>query len=168
MLMENKGKIVSCDLHANKLSLIISGAASLGIDIIETLEADGRIFRPEFEKAFDSVLCDVPCSGFGVIAKKPEIRYKSLAESDRLPEIQLAILENCCRYVKDGGVLVYSTCTILKEENEDIVAEFTKRHPDFVPEKFEFGGKEYGPSVSLVPGKDSCDGFFITRFRKNK
>ena len=167
MLMENTGRIVSCDLHANKLSLIRSGASALGIDIIETLEADGRVFRPEFESAFDSVLCDVPCSGFGVIAKKPEIRYKSLSESDRLPEIQLAILENCCRYVKDGGVLVYSTCTILKEENEDIVAQFSERHPEFIPEEFELGVKKYGSSVSLVPGKDTCDGFFIARFRKN-
>lgn len=168
MLMENKGKIVSCDLHANKLSLIKSGGSSLGIDIIETLEADGRIFRPEFENAFDSVLCDVPCSGFGVIAKKPEIRYKSLEESDRLPEIQLAILENCCRYVKSGGVLVYSTCTIFKEENENVITRFMQNHPEFIPEKFKFSGKEYGPSVSFIPGKDSCDGFFIARFRKSE
>ena len=104
--MKNKGEVRSFDLHKSKLSLISGGAERLGVDIIRVAERDARHFIEELEGAADRVLCDVPCSGFGVVAKKPELRYKDPGESEPLPDIQLAILKNCSRYVKPGGVLV--------------------------------------------------------------
>ena len=159
--MKNRGHIVACDLHKNKLSLIDSGARRLGIDIIETIEQNSSVFREDFPK-FDKVLCDVPCSGLGVIAKKPEIRYKSKEEVDRLPELQYAILSNCSKYVKDGGVLVYSTCTLSREENDGNAARFLKEHPDFIPAEI-CGGKT---SVTIFPEDFSSDGFYIAKFLK--
>ena len=122
--MENFGELYSFDLHENKLSLVINGAKRLKIDIIKAAACDGRHFLPEFEKKADRIICDVPCSGFGVLAKKPELRYKDPTESESLPKIQLDILENACKYLKSGGTLVYSTCTVFPEENEKKVWDF--------------------------------------------
>ncbi len=167
--MKNTGKLFSFDLHKSKLSLITSGAARLGIDIIKTDLCDGRSFLPQFESTADRVLCDVPCSGFGVIAKKPELRYKNPAESDALPDIQLAILSNCSRYVKAGGTLVYSTCTVFPEENEENVKRFLSSHPEFSPQGFSFGGIDC-PSgmLSLYPDIHHTDGFFVARMIRTK
>ena len=165
--MKNRGKILSFDLHKNKLSLINSGAERLGIDIITTAAHDGKIFIPELEGAADKVLCDVPCSGFGVIAKKPELRYKDPSESAPLPDIQFAILSNCSRYVKRGGILVYSTCTVFPEENEKNVEKFLIQHKDFELEGFEFGSISC-PSgmLSLYPDIHHTDGFFVARMKR--
>ncbi len=164
--MEGQGRIISCDLHENKLSLIRDGAKRLGIDIIETRAADARLPIEEFVGRADAVLCDVPCSGYGVIAKKPEIRFKPLSDAERLPEIQYAILENAARYVKSGGVLVYSTCTLLSAENTDIASRFAEAHPEFTPEGFSHAGRDFLPQTQLLPDSDGCDGFFIAKFRK--
>ncbi len=166
MTMKNKGKILSFDLHENKLSLIRAGAESLGINIIETNAADAREFRSELEGKADAVLCDVPCSGYGVIAKKPEIRFKPLSDAEKLPEIQYAILENCSRYVKEGGVLIYSTCTVLPEENKNNIERFLSGHPEFVAESITVGGKDYPCGVQLLPHIHGTDGFYIAKFRK--
>ena len=165
--MQNTGKILACDLHQSKLSLIQTGAARLGIDIIEVRERDARAHDPALREIADRVLCDVPCSGFGVLAKKPEIRYKDLSDAAALPDIQYAILENCCRYVKDGGVLVYSTCTIFPEENEQNVARFLSSHPEFAPMDFCVGdiGSKDG-MLTLMPDVHGTDGFFIAKMRK--
>lgn len=165
--MKNKGKISAFDLHKSKLSLINSGAQRLGIDIITADTQDGRNLREELVGQADRVLCDVPCSGFGVIGKKPEIRYKDLSEAERLPEIQLAILENCSRYVRKGGILVYSTCTVFPEENEGNIERFLERHLDFSPCDFEVGGlvSENG-CLSLSPDRHGTDGFFIAKMKK--
>lgn len=101
--MENRGQVRSFDLHKNKLSLIEKGAEKMGISIISTSEKNGAEFDPSLEKTADLVIVDAPCSGLGVIAKKPEIRYKKREDISRLPEIQRAILENSARYVKPGG-----------------------------------------------------------------
>lgn len=165
--MENKGEIRSFDLHASKLKLIDSGADRLGIDIITAAVRDGR--NPEeslFGKA-DRVLCDVPCSGLGVVAKKPEIRYKNLDELARLPEIQYAILEASANYLKVGGVLIYSTCTVLPEENGENVRKFLSAHGEFEPLDFAVGGKQsVGGMLDLAPDKDGTDGFFVAKMRK--
>ncbi|MBQ8140077.1 MAG: 16S rRNA (cytosine(967)-C(5))-methyltransferase RsmB [Clostridia bacterium] len=166
--MKNKGKIFSFDLHKSKLSLVRDGAKRLGIDIIETRVGDGRVFLPELEGAADKVLCDVPCSGYGVLAKKPELRYKNPAVSAALPDIQLAILSNCARYVRKGGTLVYSTCTILPEENEKNVKRFLAQNTDFRLEGFEYFGREcLSGTLSLYPDTDRTDGFFIAKMIKN-
>ena len=162
--MKNKGKIISFDLHENKLSLIRSGAERLGISIIETAAADGRRFIPELEGKADRVICDVPCSGFGVLAKKPELRYKDPKESEALPKIQLDILNNACRYVKQGGTLVYSTCTVLPEENEENVRAFLGEHPDFYAEPWSVGGISAPKGmITLYPHINKTDGFFIAK-----
>ena len=163
--MENKGKILSCDLHKNKLKLVSEGAEKLGISIIETREQNGSVFVPELEAAADRVLCDVPCSGLGVLSKKPDIRHKTQDEIERLPEIQYAILENCARYVRPGGVLVYSTCTLNRAENEDNVKKFLSAHPEYRPQTFSVGGCDIdGGMLSLFPDEyPGCDGFFIAK-----
>ena len=166
--MKNEGRILSFDLHEKKLSLIRSSAERLGITIIETSAHDGRIPLPELFDAADRVLCDVPCSGFGVLGKKPELRYKDPAASSALPEIQRSILETACRYVKRGGVLVYSTCTILPEENEENVKAFLLDHPEFSLTPFSVGSFNCPEGmVTLLPQIHNTDGFFIARLCKN-
>ena len=165
--MNNKGEIYAFDLHAKKLSLITSGAERLGIDIIKVAECDGRKFLPEFAERADRVLCDVPCSGFGVIAKKPELRYKDPSESAQLPSIQYDILSNASKYVKKGGVLVYSTCTVFPEENEENINRFLAEHPEFTLKSFKAGNlsceKGY---ITLLPDEHHTDGFFIAKLKR--
>ena len=164
--MNNKGSVLSFDLHGNKLSLVESSAARLGINIIRTGVRDGKIFDSSLEKSADRVLCDVPCSGFGVIAKKPELRYKDPGESKGLCDIQLDILKNNSRYVRSGGVLVYSTCTLLPEENEENIRRFLESNSDFEPEAFRAGSLECDGMMTLTPDVHGTDGFFICRMRR--
>ena len=165
--MENCGQILSYDLHEKKLPLISSGAERLGIGIITPAVQDGRDPIPTLFGKADRVLCDVPCSGFGVLAKKPELRYKDPAASSALPDIQLAILENACRYVKAGGTLVYSTCTILPEENEENLARFLGAHPEFSPVPFSVGALDVPTGmITLLPDTHPTDGFFIAKLKR--
>lgn len=161
--MENRGSILSCDIHEKKLNLIKTGAERLGIDIISTKCQDARNYQPEMDSAFDLVISDVPCSGLGVIGKKPEIRWKKEEEISGLPAIQRDILDNLCKYVKVGGTLLYSTCTVLKCENEDIVEAFLCKHDNFKLEPFN--GSETG-MYTFWPNIDNCDGFFAAKLRR--
>ena len=146
-----------------------SRSPSLIYDNAKNDVANARQRNDEWLASFDRVLCDVPCSGFGVLAKKPEIRYKDLSDAAALPDIQYAILENCCRYVKDGGVLVYSTCTIFPEENEHNVARFLASHPEFSAEDFAVGDiRSESGMLTLTPDVHGTDGFFIAKLRRNK
>ncbi|MEI3089628.1 MAG: hypothetical protein V8T01_06615 [Oscillospiraceae bacterium] len=140
------------------------------MSIIEARPQDAAAFCPEWEQAFDAVIADVPCSGLGVIRKKPDIRYKDVAQLAGLPRVQAAILENVSRYVCPGGALLYSTCTVLKRENEDIVNAFLAAHPEFHPECFdapEGAGLGDVPMATLLPQKHGTDGFFICRLRRD-
>lgn len=167
--MENEGSILSCDLHENKLKRIREGAQRLGITCIETAAADGRTFREEWAGRFDTVICDVPCSGLGIIRKKPDIRYKDPSELKALPEIQRAILENSARYVRPGGVLVYSTCTVLPEENENVTEAFLAAHPEFIYEEFSLPNGEAAPGyLTLWPQRNGTDGFYLSRMRRRE
>ncbi len=178
ILMNNRGKIISCDLHKSKLSLIESGAEKLGIDIIDTVEADSSKQNKDIKSTFpdgaDKVLCDVPCSGLGVIAKKPEIRYKKEEDIRRLPEVQLKILKNCADYVKHGGVLVYSTCTLNPDENENNVRKFLEDFPEFSPCDFEICSssgealKSSGGMLTLFPHINRTDGFFVAKMIRSQ
>lgn len=165
MMMENLGRILSCDIHEKKLRLIEAGAKRLGIDIISTMARDAR--KPLDDK-FDLVLADVPCSGIGVIRKKPEIRYKAPEELERLPEIQLDILRSASKSVKRGGTLLYSTCTILRRENEDVVNAFLAGNSDFTFEPFTLPGPfgECPGYRTILQGEAGTDGFFICKLRK--
>ena len=158
--MRNEGEILACDLHENKLRRIRDGAARLGITCIETEAADGRVFRADWAESFDAVLCDVPCSGLGIIRKKPDIRYKDMAAFAALPEIQGTILSNAARYVKPNGLLVYSTCTVLPEENDGVTDAFLRDHSEFVPVPDDHG-------AAFWPQRDQTDGFYIFRMRRN-
>lgn len=162
--MQNKGSILSCDIHEKKLRLIDEGANRLGIDIITTECADAREYR---HGEFDAIICDVPCSGIGVIRKKPDIRFKDAESIEKLPEIQLAILCNVAASLKVGGVLMYSTCTVLKSENEDVVTAFLSKHADFSLEPFETGfGKAPNGYYTFWPNVDGTDGFFVCKLRR--
>ena len=168
--MGGRGEITSCDVHEHKVGLIQNGAARLGLRNITALQQDATLFRPEWEGSMDCVIADVPCSGLGIIRKKPDIRYKNLAETEDLPRLQLQILSNQARYVKKGGVLMYATCTILRRENEAVVEAFLAENRDFHTEPLELpaviGNRETG-MLTLIPGEYDTDGFFICRLRRN-
>ncbi len=172
--MENRGEVHAFDLHRSKLSLITAGAERLGLSIITAEERDARTPDSALVGRCDRVLCDVPCSGLGVIAKKPEIRHKDLSESARLPAIQAAILEASAAYLKSGGVLVYSTCTILPAENEQVVGAFLDVHPEFEPVDFTLPARDASVTdiasahgmMTLLPHTHRTDGFFIAKMRK--
>lgn len=166
--MENKGSILARDIHEKKLRLVEQGAGRLGIDIISTACADAREPEEGLRGRFDLVIGDVPCSGFGVIGKKPEIRYKDRESLRALPGIQGAILQNLADFVKPGGVLLYSTCTIFEEENEAVVTEFLKSRKDFRLEPFSVNGRECAGMYTFWPNVDGTDGFFAAKLvRKN-
>lgn len=148
--MQNKGRIISSDLHKNKLSLITKGAEKMGITIIETVERDARITDESLIGFADRVICDVPCSGLGVICTKPEIRYKNAADFEGLYPTQQKILENALLYLKKGGRAVYSTCTINKRENGDITEKVLKNKE----------GYRLVSEQTILPG-NGYDGFYI-------
>ncbi|MEE0946390.1 MAG: 16S rRNA (cytosine(967)-C(5))-methyltransferase RsmB [Acutalibacteraceae bacterium] len=128
--MKNKGEIISCDLYDNRVSLIKASAHKLGINCIKTLVNDATVYNEKIGE-FDAVLCDVPCSGYGVIRRKPEIKYKNENNFEELQAIQYKILETSSRYLKEKGRLLYSTCTLRKAENEQIIKKFLACHKDF-------------------------------------
>ena len=170
-MIETGGKatVISCDVHAHKAGLIEKGAARLGFDGVTPRVQDATEFVPEWENAMDAIICDVPCSGYGIIRKKPDIRYKDIAQMRELPALQRAILEVQCRYVKPGGLLMYSTCTLAYAENEGMVEAFLKDHPEFsleplpLPDVFP---KNDSGMLALIPGEYDTDGFFISRLRR--
>jgi len=170
MEMKDRGEIFACDLHASKLSRIREGASRLGLTCIQAVQADGREQNPQWVGTADAVLVDAPCSGLGIIRKKPDIRYKKPDELLMLPVIQQAILENAASYVRPGGTLVYSTCTILPEENQQVVDSFLAGHPDFAREGFALPEPADASSgeITLWPQRNDTDGFYICRMRRNK
>lgn len=163
-MMKNTGRILAFDLHENRARLIRKGAERLGLDCITAGVNNGKEFSDEMPLA-DRVLCDVPCSGLGVIRRKPEIKYKPLSDFDRLPQVQYEILSTSARYVKEGGVLVYSTCTLSKAENEGVAGRFLSVHPEFergeLPEIL--GG---GFETTITPDRFDSDGFYIAVMRR--
>lgn len=169
-LMENKGKILAFDIHPHKIDLINKNASRMGISIIDAKIGDGLTLNPELLGVADKVLCDVPCSGLGIIRRKPDIKWNK-ESVDELPEIQYQILKNASKYLKPGGELVYSTCTILKRENEEVVKKFVAENENFefskidLPEKLQRENKGY---ITLYPNIDGTDGFFIAKIKRKK
>ena len=156
--MENEGRILAFDLHQHRVELIKKGADKLGIDIIDAKVSDSSVFDASLPKA-DRVLCDVPCSGLGVIRRKPEIKYKELSQIDNLPDLQYNILLCSAEYLKVGGTLIYSTCSLNKKENESVCDRFLEENPGFVKKE------DY---LTLLPHKNDTDGFFIACFTRNE
>lgn len=153
--MQNEGEIISCDLYPHKCELIEKSAERLGLDIIKPKVCDATVYDKTLGK-FDCVLCDVPCSGLGIIRRKPEIKYKNFVEFDSLPHIQAKILSNAVNYLKNGGKILYSTCTLRVAENENIVNGFLKDNPDFSLLYMH----------TFMPHKDNTDGFFCALLLK--
>lgn len=165
--MRNEGSIFSCDLHPHKIDLLTRGAARLRLTCIHPVQQDATVYRADWEGRMDAVLADVPCSGLGIIRKKPDIRYENLLDLQQLPQLQLQILQNVARYVRPGGVLLYSTCTILHRENEEVVRAFLWGNDAFAlePMSLPVGGENAG-MLTLLPGQYDTDGFFICKMRR--
>ena len=167
--MNGTGNICACDIHEHKTALIRNGADRLGLQNITVRQQDASVFVQEWEDAMDTVIADVPCSGYGIIRKKPDIRYKDPASMEELPQLQLQILKNQARYVKPGGVLMYSTCTLVRQENEGVVEVFLREMPEFTTESLilpEAFPENTTGMLTLVPGQYDTDGFFICRLRR--
>ncbi|MBQ7474030.1 MAG: 16S rRNA (cytosine(967)-C(5))-methyltransferase RsmB [Oscillospiraceae bacterium] len=169
MNMEGKGDILSCDIHEKKLALVARNAERLQLSILRTECCDARRFDPAYTEAFDAVIADVPCSGFGVIGKKPEIRSKTPEEIAELPAIQEKILDNLSRYVRPGGILIYSTCTILREENESVVEFFLDENRAFSTCDFSIADRDsVNGCYTFYPNVDGTDGFFVAKLKKEQ
>ncbi len=154
-LMQDKGEVLAFDIHPHKIDLIKNTASRLGLQSITAAIGDATVFDKNLSASADRVLCDVPCSGWGIIRRKPDIKL-SHTDLDELYGIQSRILNNGAEYVKDGGCLVYSTCTVNRKENEETVSDFLDNHKGFV--------KTY--EKTFYPHTDGCDGFFICRLDK--
>ncbi len=167
LAMEDRGELISCDIHPHKIKLLEAGRDRLGLSILRPTLQDASKTREDWVEGFDTVLTDVPCSGLGIIRKKPDIRYKDPGPLEGLPKVQRAILDNCARYVRPGGVLLYSTCTLLQRENEDVVDAFLVGHPEFALEHFDlpYLGNQPG-RLTFWPHIHGTDGFFAARLRR--
>jgi len=173
-LMNNKGKIYAFDLYEKRLLDVEKSAKRLGISIIETDVKDATIFDPDFEEKADKILIDVPCSGLGIIRRKPDIKYKeNITDFAEILSVQKSILENAKRYLKKGGRLVYSTCTVNPKENLEMINNFLKENPDFSLDPIESTHitgeiKERAKSgyMEIFPDTDLSDGFFVCRLKK--
>ena len=169
--MEGRGTITACDIHPHKIALIQAGARRLGLEnCISAQVGNAKECQEDYLDNFDLVLADVPCSGLGIIRKKPDIRYKDPKPLAGLPKVQQAILDNVCRYVRPGGVLLYATCTLAEGENEEAVRGFLDRHKDFTSEGFPLPGAFAGADEGMVtcwPHRHDTDGFFFAKLRRN-
>ena len=167
--MENRGSVTSCDIHPHKLRLIEAGYQRLGLDIIHANLLDGKERKAELLNSFDLVIADVPCSGLGIIRKKPDIRYKDPKPLENLPRVQAAILDNVADYVRPGGVLLYATCTLLERENEGGVRAFLDKQRDFTLEGFQVSGPFLDTDTGMLtcwPHRHGTDGFFFAKLRR--
>lgn len=168
--LNGRGRLLAFDLHENRVRLIQSGADRLGINLISCGCRDASKFDSTIPKA-DVVLCDVVCSGFGIIRRKPEIKYKKQEDILRLPDIQYNILLNSSRYVKKGGTLIYSTCTVNNKENREVVRRFLDTSDNFetvlpTAEEQQFLGESADGCITLFGDDNNCDGFFMCKMKK--
>ncbi len=172
-LMKNNGEIHAWDLYKHRVGLVEENAERLGINIIKAKCEDASIYKEEYKEKFDKILLDVPCLGIGVLKRKPDIKWKRKEEDIKeITQIQKKILETCSKYLRKGGQLVYSTCSIFKEENEDIIEKFLEKNKEFeyskiVGENYKYFTKSQKNQaiLNLIPNKES-DGFFICKLQK--
>lgn len=163
------GSVTSLDLHESKLSLVQDGAARLGLSNVSVDVCDAVYPREELFATFDKVICDVPCSGLGVLAKKPDIRHRDNQSLQNLPELQYSILESSLKYLKEDGIIIYSTCTLNPEENERVVERLISEHSELKLVDFSVGDiTSTRGMLTLLPHVHGTDGFFIAKIRKEK
>jgi len=167
-LMNGRGRIYAFDLHEKRVKLIRDGAARLGLDNITAAAGNATVFNESLPQ-FTKILCDVPCSGVGAIRRKPEIKYKDPADFAGLPDIQYNIALNAVRYLAPGGELVYSTCTLRREENEQVVQRLLESCPGLEPAELpEPLGSRFGSTAAIFPSHFGSDGFFIANLRSKR
>ncbi len=174
-MMGDKGKVIAWDIHPHRVRLVEENKKRLGLQSIIPEEQNAEVIRKDLVRKMDGVLVDAPCTGLGVIHKKPDIKYrKTPNEISELSKLQSRILQTCSQYVKPGGTLVYSTCTITKEENEEVVDNFLQENQDFYlnplqdrhfPPGFDLSRAAKG-SIQLLPHLDGMDGFFIVVLKR--
>ncbi|MCH3950189.1 MAG: 16S rRNA (cytosine(967)-C(5))-methyltransferase RsmB [Acidaminococcus sp.] len=168
--MQNQGKLVAMDIYDHKLELVRANAERLGITCLSTRKADGTVFLPEWENQADKVLVDAPCSGLGVLNRRVEARWTKVEKHlSQFPPLQKKILDNAARYVKSGGRLLYSTCTLEQDENTRVRAAFLKAHPEFKSASFPHPvtGAPL-EELQILPWRDGIDGFYLCLFEKQK
>lgn len=165
-LMQNKGNIEAWDIHEHRVKLVQKNAKRLGIDIIKTDVQDAMEFNEKYVEKFDKILLDVPCLGIGVIKRKPDIKWQRKQEDiEKITNIQKKILQNCSKYLKPNGILVYSTCSILEDENMAIIEEFLNENKEFEKTNIVINQKEINGEITIMPN-DEQDGFFICKLQK--
>ena len=171
--MDGTGRVYAWDLHSHRVELIRAMTRRLRLENVRMAARDAADFREEMAGSMDAVLLDAPCSGLGVMDDKPDVKYRPTPESvAALCDTQKRLLDTCCRYVRPGGALVYSTCSMLKDENERQIARFLREHDDFaidalpetIPEALRAQAGEYG--LQLLPHRDGVEGFFVARMRR--
>ena len=169
MDMQNEGTLRAYDLHPAKLSLVEEGARRLGLSVIETAAQDAADPDPRLIGWADRIICDVPCSGLGVLSKKADLRYKDLGAASNLPALQYEILSAAALCLAEGGRLIYSTCTVCPQENEAVTDRFLAAHPDFTYVPFEVGGLSAPLGhLTLYPHIHRTDGFYIARLERRR
>ena len=170
--MNGTGRVQAWDIHEHRVKLIESQMKRLGLENIRPMVRDASKTREDLFNTMDAVLLDAPCSGTGFLAQKPDIKLRMTEESiEDLTALQKKLLDTVCQYVKPGGIMVYSTCSILKEENEEQIRQFLKRHPEFeetaLPESIP---KQYRDrktlGLQLLEYRDGLEGFYMIRMRK--
>lgn len=162
-------EIVACELHEHRKKLIESYAGRMGADNVTAVQCDSSVFRAEWEEGFDGVLCDVPCSGLGTVAENPDLPLRKTEEDFiKLPAVQESILGNCARYVKKGGKLYYSTCSVMREENDGVVGAFLKAHPSFEAEEISspLAHEKTAYGLQFLPDTAFGAGFYVAKLRK--
>ena len=169
LLADKCKRVTACELHAHRVALIESYLSRMGKHNVTALQKDSSAFDPAFENAFDGVLCDVPCSGFGTVCENPDLPLlKKEEDLAGLFRTQLAILENCSRYVAEDGALYYSTCSLFSEENDGVVGAFLEKHPEFRAELPEspllHEKKRFG--IQFLPDEAFGAGFYVAKMRR--
>ena len=175
--LDGTGRVQAWDIHDHRVALISAQATRLHLENVRPMIRDATVFREQLVETMDGVLLDAPCSGLGMMAAKPDIRLRVTEESvAELVELQSKLLETVCQYVRPGGTLVYSTCSVLRAENEDQVTAFLAKHPEFeeialpetIPERFRGTLDPANPGLQLLPHRDGIEGFYVCRMRRKK
>ncbi len=176
-MMQGTGRVQAWELHEHRTNLITAQVTRLGLENVRTMTRDALKPRPDLENSMDAVLLDAPCSGLGVMADKPDVKYRVTPESVKeLVGIQARLLDTVAPYVKRGGTLVYSTCSVLKDENARQAEAFLRRHPEFellplpesIPAQFRQHEGADGAGLQLLPDRDGVEGFYICRMRRKR
>ena len=173
-LMLGTGRVQAWELHPHRADLIAAQVQRLGLENVRPMTRDALKRREELDGTMDIVLLDAPCSGLGVMSEKPDVKYRVTAQSvDELVQLQSNLLDAVCPYVKKGGTLVYSTCSVLKDENVRQAEKFLARHPEFellpLPETIPASVRQYETTgLQLLPQRDGIEGFYMCRMRRKK